>query len=361
MSNSFSAEVFYDTFRAAEINRSAHEDWCDYRATVTQFIIDCSRSGSSVTIFGAGRCDDLNLAELRKHFSFIRLVDFDKKAMQKAMNLYGISSGIEMVEYDLVGIKREWYIRFIDLFHREFVHLQSSEDCRILGRELVELMHCAYGDPEENTLTNVAPGIKGNGERTPITEAAVIEENGERTSITEAAVIEKNGEKTPAAEAAGLQENADDYSHWSAGKTDYSIILGVHSQLNNSFSGIWNYVLAAVQAAAGIPEEVRTGIKRLMADIETEQRHHTVDIVKRVNDMLLESTGDSIFMGYELYVTNNPQSPVEGAYQCSQDFEAREKKGNIKTECYIRTDWPLAAERGLIYNMVVGKFKKREN
>lgn len=303
MSENFSADLFYDMFREAEINANAFEEWRDYREAVTRYIIEASRPGSSVTIFGAGRCNDIDLAALKEHFGTIRLVDFDKKAMRAAVEKYGISAGTELVEHDLVGIKREWYIRFIELFHNEFMHLKTRQDCRMLSGELIELMRSAYGSIHECCV----------------------------------AVHGKYAE---------LQ------------RTDYSVILGVHSQLNNSFSGIWNYVLAAVRGLDEISGELADGIKEIMIDIENEQRRHTGDIVRRMNDLLLATTQDSVFMGYELYVTDNPQSPVEGAYQCSQDFESREKMGKIRTESYIRTDWPLARDRQLVYNTVVGKFRK---
>lgn len=330
MSGNFSADLFYDMFREAEINANAFEEWRDYREAVTRYIIEASRPGSSVTIFGAGRCNDIDLAALKEHFGTIRLVDFDKKAMRAAVEKYGISAGTELVEHDLVGIKREWYIRFIKLFHNEFMHLKTRQDCRMLSGELIELMRSAYG-----SLHECGEAVHGNENMHESSE----EKCGENDSIHE-----------------GCEATHGKYAELQ--RTDYSVILGVHSQLNNSFSGIWNYVLAAVRGLGEIPGELADGIKEIMIDIENEQRRHTGDIVRRMNDLLLATTQDSVFMGYELYVTDNPQSPVEGAYQCSQDFESREKKGKIRTESYIRTDWPLARDRRLVYNTVVGKFRK---
>jgi len=359
MSGNFSADLFYDMFREAEINANAFEEWRDYREAVTRYIIEASRPGSSVTIFGAGRCNDIDLAELKEHFGAIRLVDFDKKAMWAAVEKYGISAGTELVEHDLVGIKREWYIRFIELFHNEFMHLKTRQDCRMLSGELIELMRSAYGSIHE-----CGEAMCGKNENMHESSEEKCGENEGMHECGEAMCGKNENMHESSEDMREENENTHESCEATHGKhaelqrTDYSVILGVHSQLNNSFSGIWNYVLAAVRGLDEISGELADGIKEIMIDIENEQRRHTGDIVRRMNDLLLATTQDSVFMGYELYVTDNPQSPVEGAYQCSQDFESREKMGKIRTESYIRTDWPLARDRRLVYNTVVGKFSK---
>lgn len=300
MGDLFSAEEFYRGFRNACINPDARTEWSGYRRQVTDFILANSEPGTTVAIYGAGRCDDLELEKMTSHFSKIVLAD----CMYENQ-----TTGVEPSKYkeniDLTGIPRDSFLLFIDYFQKNLGCLGQREGEEAFREDLFEIIQEAY---EKRVDVN---GLSGAGR--------------ERL------------------------------------KTDYSVILGVHSQLNNSFSGIWNYVLAALAPYRNTRGELYDSCCRLMTDIEMEQRKHTPEIVHSVNDFVISNTGRAFFAGYELYLkeqmavaATEGAAAVEGAWQCSHDLEEREKAGHIRNTAFIRPEWPLDSRRGINYAMAVG-------
>lgn len=293
MGSTFDAETFYRMFVNAEINENAAEEWSEYREKVTDFIIRNSDRNSTLSIYGAGKCNDMNLERLSGYFSEIVLLDRDLSSMEKAA--FGKKGNVSCRKVDFVGIDEEYYIRFINYFHDNIRYLRNEKDYSDFGEELLGIISDAYASIKTHCF--------------------------------------------------------------SAGKkTDYSLMLGLHSQLNNSFSGIWNYVLASV---AGLPERderMLSEFSSLLSQIEKKQSDENAEIVRRVNDSVLMATGKGVFMGYELCLEHMRESLIEGAYQASRDFEIREKEGRISCSCYERMTWPLNRRRNIVYEMILGKW-----
>ncbi|MBO5336503.1 MAG: hypothetical protein J6A94_05150 [Lachnospiraceae bacterium] len=65
--------------------KNAFEDWEKYRDEITDFIISNSNPGKTAAIFGAGKCNDLDLCKLSGHFEKIFLIDIDEKSMKDAL------------------------------------------------------------------------------------------------------------------------------------------------------------------------------------------------------------------------------------------------------------------------------------
>ena len=65
----------------------AYEDWREYRKLLTDTVIKCGNGDQSKTIaiIGAGRCNDIDLKTLCRHFEIITLVDCDSDAMNEAV------------------------------------------------------------------------------------------------------------------------------------------------------------------------------------------------------------------------------------------------------------------------------------
>ena len=65
----------------------AYEDWREYRQLLTDTVIECGNGDQSKTIaiIGAGRCNDIDLKALCRHFEIITLVDCDSDAMNEAV------------------------------------------------------------------------------------------------------------------------------------------------------------------------------------------------------------------------------------------------------------------------------------
>ena len=100
---------------------NAYEEWADYREKVTNYIIEHSEKDRSIAILGAGRCNDLDLAKLKEHFSFISLFDRDENAMKEAVSRYGIENDpdVDIQVRDFVGISDEDYASYADLMIKE--------------------------------------------------------------------------------------------------------------------------------------------------------------------------------------------------------------------------------------------------
>lgn len=109
---------------------NAYENWKEYRNSLTQYIIQETNQLSlplsfhsnmteeallpSLAIIGAGACNDLDLSELVKHFSKITLLDYDKEAMQTAIDTYHLGNCpyIECKSVSLNGVNDTHYEDF---------------------------------------------------------------------------------------------------------------------------------------------------------------------------------------------------------------------------------------------------------
>ena len=65
----------YDELLQFQILPHARNDWAEYRTAVTAYLLQHTEPQSSVAVFGAGRCNDIDLREFRKHFSSVTLID----------------------------------------------------------------------------------------------------------------------------------------------------------------------------------------------------------------------------------------------------------------------------------------------
>ena len=87
------------------IMKNAREDWKDYREALTALVNEFA--GESIAVIGAGRCNDIELAELR--FDRITLIDVDAAAMREAVNDLPaeIRGKINLTETSLTGITEQ--------------------------------------------------------------------------------------------------------------------------------------------------------------------------------------------------------------------------------------------------------------
>ena len=91
----------------------AWNDWKEYRDGLTDLVIGCGeKTGSkTVSIIGAGRCNDLDLIRLTEHFDKIVLFDNDAVSMEEALSSYGDKNGcrnrVETCVSSLTGLGRE--------------------------------------------------------------------------------------------------------------------------------------------------------------------------------------------------------------------------------------------------------------
>lgn len=103
-------DSLYDRLRALERIENAYARWADYRAKLTAFLLRNTERGAAVTVFGAGMCNDLDLAALTGHCSRVTLVDRDTDSVHEGLRLQGIGAERVNVRYaDFVGISDAAY------------------------------------------------------------------------------------------------------------------------------------------------------------------------------------------------------------------------------------------------------------
>ena len=133
-------EELYQKLSGMLILPNAFEEWKEYREKVTKYIIEHSEADRSIAILGAGRCNDLDLAKLKEHFSFISLFDRDEDAMKEALKRYGLEDNpdIDIQVRDFVGISDEDYADYADLMIREMNKKGRDTDLKEVAPLMLE-------------------------------------------------------------------------------------------------------------------------------------------------------------------------------------------------------------------------------
>jgi len=88
-------------------SRSGWEKYASHRQTVTQLILDSAGDGDSLTVLGAGNCNDIDLGKLADRFEIISLVDIDRSAIEAGMSHQEFSLNdkrFQVFESDVTGI-----------------------------------------------------------------------------------------------------------------------------------------------------------------------------------------------------------------------------------------------------------------
>lgn len=178
----------YDELLKLQKIPDAFKDWREYRESLTDYIITTLKPGSTIAIFGAGGCNDLNLKRLQQHFSQITLYDREKTVLYEALDTYEIADkeNIILKETDFLGITPGEYREYAD---------------------------------------DVLRMIQVDGKHTDMDEVA------------EYAILRMK-ELYQKAKMRPLSFGSKCY--------DAAIAVGVHSQINNMFAWLWQVYLEAV-------------------------------------------------------------------------------------------------------------------
>lgn len=106
----------YDQLLKLQMIENAWEEWAEYRLKMTQYLIAHIEDKQELAIFGAGRCNDVDLKLLLKHFDHLVLVDLDMASMQAALKKQGLENEarITLETADFVGISPSDYRSFAD-------------------------------------------------------------------------------------------------------------------------------------------------------------------------------------------------------------------------------------------------------
>lgn len=331
------AEEWYAALRRSQLLPDAWEEWSAYREQVTDYIIENSRPGTTFAVFGAGRCNDLDLARLCGHFSEITLFDVDEAAMREAA---------ERCMREAAAQEKEFAAEFE---HKNEWHRQNAT-IRIHPVDFV-------GIPKEDYIAFAALLLE---EREKAARSGALQrEDGAGTDSGRAETSKEYGR----ALASGLAElyersraYAPDFSHM---RFDYTAALGLHSQLGNVPAWMLETAEREWIEKAGMSEieNWQRERQRLFEQIRQESTRLAVQF----NTLLLSVTLRKAFIGCELsrVVRGDgvwyevPDSAVDGAWQAIQDIEQRAAGGTLRFDDYFDVVWPFAQKQGVAYRMAV--------
>lgn len=291
-------EALYKAWRSSCVVPGAWENWCDYRRQVTDYVVENSMPGTSLAIFGAGRCNDLELTRLLGHFSKVTLLDMDEGAMAKAVKQCGVlgkEPRLVLFPVDFVGICPADYIRFAGA-----------------------LLRCARRGRWEESGSEPAP--------TPSDMLQAMYVKSHRHTVT--------------------------FPH---APYDYAIALGVHSQLGN----LPAWLLRAVEA--GMSEENAMGWQLEREELLCLIQKETTFLSERLTEWILSSTKIKAFLGCEQSRAHFscgewyavPDSAVTGAWQAIRHVERLAAAGCVRFENYLDIVWPFCLAEKKAYRMMV--------
>lgn len=342
---------------------SDYEEWSEYREQITGYLLDRIEPGSSVAIYGAGYCNDIDLRILSQHAGHITLIDVNDRALQTARSKYGLSSeAVSCLRYDLVPIPDEVYEEFAEKC-LELILLLKGDGQKCDGPKCKEQKYDGPGDDGQKY------------------DAPKCDESWETEILS---WVENSYERL----SASLAEEASEPDV----KADCTVMLGLHSQLNNVFSGILSVLIGEA------PLNLRAQLTDLLIKVESIQRRYTPKLISHVNRIAVNHTSHTILTSYEVAVyragqtydgTLNSQNEdveddresedghesenghesedghelkcnsesrvsyeqVDGAYDVPYSIRELCSEGHIQVTEVARVMWPISKARELSYEM----------
>lgn len=272
-------DVYDIVYNSYKLN-NAYEEWKEYRERITSYIIKHTTPGKSIAIFGAGESNDIDLKQLYEHLGNITLIDIREEEMQKALVKYGLvgKPNITIISKDFFGITKEEYLDVINICIQDMKRAKQFFSPLITAPKVVARMKEIYGRVNANPV-----------------------DLGEE--------------------------------HF-----DYTVMIGVHSQINAFIEHAWSYFLLA----SGKSDEKVAKCAMEENDI----------LMPRINEALLNLTNDIAFVGLELF-ENGRNCTVQGAMQAGLDMLRRIDEKEVINDVCWQDVWPL--KQGVSYNMVIYK------
>ncbi|AFQ44150.1 hypothetical protein [Desulfosporosinus meridiei] len=111
-----------DELKKLQTIAGAYNEWSNYRYKVTEYIINNTTDFESIAIFGAGKCNDIDLNILESKFKKIILIDIDMSSMKESIHQYSLanSNKIELIDCDFLGIEDSEYRDYEYLVRKYF-------------------------------------------------------------------------------------------------------------------------------------------------------------------------------------------------------------------------------------------------
>ena len=278
------AKEILDSVKGLLEMKNAHEDWRDYRRNISDFITGYTIGGCNIAVLGAGQCNDIELPALCSHFSYVTLMDEDLEKMQKAVATmengldYLLEGKIRLIKCNFTGICDAHYLDFINAVLAILESFTGNKPLMTFIKEDVE-------EAAKKKLVEIYNDIRD----------FQIEDNF-------------NEESLPL-------------------RFDYSLTLGVHSQLNNMFALIWECIIRNILGEAAndyLSGDINTN-NIYKNDIEKNNNsnyngsvfelisENTMFIEKKFNRFIKSITKTDSFIGLE-------DGNIDGAYQAELDL-----------------------------------------
>lgn len=158
----------YDALEKRHRMPRAWEDWADYRAQWSRWVIRCCERNRSILIVGAGACNDYDLAEFCSFFEKIYLLDLDVAFMEEGLKRISPEhrGRIELLSGDFLGILPGEYRDFCHAVQAEVNHRGKNTDIRELADMalvLVEKLYEAAGKRGEKLILPCADYVAVSG------------------------------------------------------------------------------------------------------------------------------------------------------------------------------------------------------
>ena len=236
----------------------AREDWSDYRRALTELVN--AQAGEHVLVIGAGRCNDIELSDLR--FDRITLMDVDEAAMREA------TEELPPVLRDRISVRR----------------------ASVTGIEEADVI--SFCDRMLNRVRSLGTGL--TAERLAVCMHEEIDRLEDRLS--------------------GLANRLE--TLLPSDTYDVIVMNGVCSQL---FSMLLFFIrsVAASVADAGIPEQAN--VSNAAGITEAAEKRFSamnVSVIPIINRSIIRAAGETAIFGNE----DPEDGHVEGAYHCIRDI-----------------------------------------
>lgn len=265
------------------------DEWSEYRSSVTQYVLSNCNSNGHLAIMGAGYCNDIDLKRLEAHFSEITLMDLNEAAMRCALNRYHLEGNdkIHLKVVDFVGLTPEDYRNYAAVVLQELEENAAANDS-----EYLSIL---------NELGSIYCKISGYN----------------------------------------VFLGQDLY--------DCSLIVGVHSQLNDMTDWIWS----SCRADAG------KRIDYIQDRIGMRISEETAAIVEKFNSAVYQATKKTLITGYEVDL-NGMAQPIQGVIQAEHDFRIKELQRKLQLKDVQTIQWPYDSKNNILFTMKMQTFKLRK-
>ena len=347
------ARQIYERFLQRSSRDDEFNDWAGYRAELTDYIIRKTAPGSSLLILGAGKCNDLDLQKLAEHCGSITLSDYRPETAEEAFRQYGLEPSEQLEPAQLESAAPSEQL--------EPVQLESAVPSARLRFACADYV----GITDEDYIEYTAK-LLGIMQRLGDMTGSSLEEITGPQLIELRQTLEQIYERNAA------------YRIDLGGETyDYAVVAGVHSQLNNSFRGLFQYVKKDVEDnggagnsrgnggaggtenAGGAEKAGDAGAEVLFAEelntfVFQTTREHTGDLVDRFNEAVFAAVRKGIIYGFEKSIIYNVKglcSPMIGTVDGAR--QAGEAIAELPAEDPWGCLWPLSRRRGIKFEMAI--------